>query len=225
MVVKLEKVVPFGRSFDEYSRMFNLSQEDFNKTILGVGDGPASFNAEATEIGVKVTSIDPIYQFNGEQIQKRFNEVVDGIISQVKETPNDWVWKYHKSPEDLRRNRVEAMEKFLKDYDRGKQEKRYQVEELPELSFSDDRYDLGLCSHFLFLYSEHLDYQFHYDSIREMLRVCKEVRIFPLLTLMLERSPHLDRIVEEISALEHTVSIVPVEYELQKGGDRMLSIC
>ena len=62
-------------------------------------------------------------------------------------------------------------------------------------------FDLALSSHFLFLYSEHLDYEFHLESILEMLRVAREVRIFPLLTLKNERSPHVERIIEEIDRL------------------------
>lgn len=224
MAMKLEKVVPFGRSLEEYTKIFDLVGLDLNKNILGVGDGPASFNAEATKMGEKVTSIDPIYKFSAAEISARFNEVIDDIINQVKATPNDWVWKYHKSPEDLRKNRIKAIELFLQDYDRGKEEGRYQTQELPNLSFEKDSFDLALCSHFLFLYSEQYNYQFHYDSILEMLRVSKEARIFPLLTLMLEKSPHLDRIIEDFTALGYLTSIVTVEYELQKGGDRMLVI-
>lgn len=204
--------------------MFNLTKSDLHKRILGVGDGPASFNAEAAKIGVHVTSIDPIYQFSSDEILKRFNEVVDNIIDQVKASPDDWIWSYHKSPEDLRWNRVRAINKFISDYEQGKQEKRYQVGELPKLNFQEKEYDIALCSHFLFLYSDHHDYQFHFDAIKEMLRVSQEVRIFPLLTLMLQRSPYLDRITQELQELGYTVSIVKVEYELQKGGNEMLWI-
>lgn len=73
MGMRLEKVVPFGRSLDEYIKMFNLSPSDFKKRILGVADGPASFNAEATKIGGMVTSIDPLYQFSEREILKRFH--------------------------------------------------------------------------------------------------------------------------------------------------------
>ena len=223
MAMKLEKVVTFGRSLDEYVQMFNLTKSDLHKRILGVGDGPASFNAEATKIGVQVISIDPIYQFSSDEILKRFNEVVDNIIDQVKASPDDWIWSYHKSPEDLKWNRVQAINKFISDYEQGKQEKRYQIGELPKLNSQDKEYDLALCSHFLFLYSDHHNYQFHFDAIKEMLRV-SQVRIFPLLTLMLQRSPYLDRITQELQELGYTVSIVKVEYELQKGGNEMLWI-
>jgi hypothetical protein len=222
--MRLEKVVPFGRSLDEYIGMFRLSPSDLEQKILGVGDGPASFNAEATQLGYHVTSIDPIYQFSGTDIFARFTEVVDGIIEQVRQTPDSWVWTYHKSPEYLRQNRVRAIEKFLKDYDVGKQMGRYKFAELPDLSFADKEYNLALCSHFLFLYSDFYDYQFHLDSIIEMLRVASEVRIFPLLTLMLQRSPHLNQIVEQLTQLGYTVEIQRVAYEFQKSGNEMLVI-
>ena len=224
MAMQLEKVVPFGRSLDEYIKMFSLSEADLSKRILGVGDGPASFNAEATKLGCNVTSIDPIYQFSGTEILARFNAVVDNIINQVKATPNDWVWSYHRDPDDLRHNREQAIKKFITDYEQGKLDGRYLNQELPQLNFKDKEFDLALCSHFLFLYSEHYDYQFHVNSIREMLRIANEVRIFPLLTLMLQRSPYLDKVIQQLGELGYSVSIVKVEYEFQKGGNEMLVI-
>jgi hypothetical protein len=224
MAMKLEKVVPFGRSLDEYQKMFALSASDLQQQILGVGDGPASFNAEGTQAGVKITSIDPVYQFSGAEIKQRFDAVVDNIINQVIATPDDWVWSYHQSPQALKGSRVATIKLFLQDYATGKQENRYIAAELPNLDFQDRQYDLALCSHFLFLYSEQCDRNFHVASIKEMLRVSKEVRIFPLLTLMLKPSPYLDFIVTEFSNMGYSVSIVEVPYELQKGGNKMLVI-
>lgn len=224
MVMKLDTIVPFGRSLDEYIQMFTLTASDLGQRILGIGDGPASFNAEATQRGIQVTSVDPVYAFGGLEIERRFEAVVDGIIEQIRATPNNWVWSYHQSPDDLRRNRERALAKFLADYDQGKASDRYQVGELPQLNFPDQAFDLALCSHFLFLYSEHCDYDFHRNSIRELLRVSREVRIFPLLTLMQERSPYLAPLLQELQQAEQTVSIVQVNYELQPGGNEMLVI-
>jgi len=95
---------------------------------------------------------------------KRFYEVVDNIIDQIKTTPASWVWSYHKSPEDLRNNRVRALNEFANDYDKGKQEGRYRIGALPSLDFKKER---EYNAHFCFLYSEHYDYQFHYNSIRD----------------------------------------------------------
>ena len=60
----LSSVVPWGRSFDEYVRMFALAESDLESRILGCGDGPASFNVEATRRGATVVSCDPLYQFD-----------------------------------------------------------------------------------------------------------------------------------------------------------------
>lgn len=103
MVVHLEKVVPVGRTLDEYIKMFNLTEDDCKKFILSVADGPASFNAEGTKLGYKIKSVDPLYVFNSEQIKTRFYEVIDNIIKQVENTSHDWVWSYHKSPQNLRK--------------------------------------------------------------------------------------------------------------------------
>jgi hypothetical protein len=224
MVMKLEKIVPYGRSLDEYLKMFNLSKTDLQKRILGIGDGPASFNAEGTNLGYNLTSIDPIYEFSGAEILDRFNQVVDGIITQVQNTPNSWVWTYHQSPEALRKSRVQTIERFIEDYELGQKEGRYLAEQLPNLKFSSQGYDLALCSHLLFLYSAQLDYQFHLDGILEMLRVSPEVRIFPLLNLDLERSPHLDPIIQNLTARGYVTTIEKVDYEFQKGGNEMLVI-
>jgi hypothetical protein len=224
MAMQLERVVPFGRSLDEYIKMFNLTAADLQQRMLSVGDGPASFNAEGTKLGYKIKSIDPLYVFNAEQIRSRFYEVVDNIIGQVKRTPEDWVWSYHASPDDLRKNRENATERFCADYEVGKTAGRYEVSELPKLQYADREFDLGLSSHFLFLYSDLFDENFHFDSICEMLRVCQEVRIFPLLTLRLQRSPYVDHIVKKLEQLGYRCEIQKVSYEFQRGGNEMLKI-
>ena len=222
--MQLDRVVPFGRSLDEYIHLFNLTPTDLQKSILSVADGPASFNAEGTKLGYSIHSIDPLYCFATDQIQARFDEVVDDIIQQVQQTPNDWVWRYHRSPEDLRQNRERALHLFCEDYAQGKASDRYTVGELPCLTLPDNAYELGLCSHFLFLYSDQFNQDFHLTALREMLRVCREVRVFPLLTLMLQLSPHLQPVIDHLTQDGFICTIETVAYELQKGGNQMLRI-
>ena len=224
MVMKLSNVVPFGRSLQEYCKMFNLTSDDLKLNILGVGDGPASFNAELTANGGHVVSVDPIYAFEAKDIQERFNCVVDDIIEQVKNSPDDWVWSYHQNPENLRQNRINVINTFTKDYAISSDTRRYIDASLPKLPFSDQQFDLALCSHFLFLYSQQFSYEFHVLSIKEMLRIALEVRIFPLLTLMLEESPYLNQLIQTLTESGYDANIQKVEYELQKGGNKMLVI-
>jgi len=224
MVVKLDKVVPFGRSLDEYSSIFALSDGDLKKDIVGVGDGPASFNAEMFALGNSVISVDPLYEFGTEEIEEQFHSVVDDVIAQVKATPDDWIWSYHRSPEHLKENRIRALSRFATDYDGGKADGRYVAGELPRLPFDESRFDLALCSHFLFLYSDQFTYEFHLESVLELLRVAKEARIFPLLTLMLERSRYVEPLIDELRSAGYVVSVEKVGYELQRGGNEMLRI-
>ena len=108
--------------------------------------------------------------------------------------------------------------------DQGTEEGRYVFGGLPSLGMKDDQFDIALCSHILFLYSEHLTYRFHRDSLYDMLRVAREVRIFPLMTLHLEKSPHLANLIEELRNDGFSADIQTVDYELQRGGNEMLRI-
>ena len=220
----LEQVVPWGRSFDEYCRMFSLSDDDLSRRILGCGDGPAGFNAEATRRGTAVISCDPIYQWDSSQIQSRIAATYDTVLDQARRNADEFVWDSITSVEELGAVRMAAMEEFLADYSSGTAEGRYLTAELPALPFTDGSFDLALCSHLLFLYSVQLDEHFHDRSIRELCRVAREVRIFPLLALGGQPSPYVDRVVEGMRAAGHGVSIERVPYEFQRGGNEMMRI-
>ena len=222
MSVILDRVVPWGRSRREYELMFALSPADLRKRILGCGDGPASFNAEASAAGVSVVSIDPLYELCGLEIRRRFEATVEEVIQQVIASPDDWTWSFHRDPDDLRRNRRAVMDAFLADYDRGRREGRYLVAKLPHLPFADGSFDLAVCSHLLFLYSDLLSQEFHIRSVLELCRVAREVRIFPLLTLARQFSPHIEPVRRALAEVGVDSKIESVEYELQKGGNQML---
>ncbi len=220
----LDNIVPWGRSYAEYVAMFDLSKADLQRRILGCGDGPAAFNAELTRRGGRVNSVDPIYAFDAEQIRKRISETCETVLAQLRENQADYVWEIIPSVAELGRIRVAAMETFLEDFEAGKKAGRYLAGELPFLPFADGEFDLALSSHFLFLYSEHLSTEFHRQSLREMLRVAHEVRIFPLLTLDGKPSPHLDPITEHFVDNGFDVEVKSVAYEFQRGGKEVLVI-
>ncbi|HWQ18211.1 MAG TPA: hypothetical protein VN455_00415 [Methanotrichaceae archaeon] len=224
MTFQLANVVPWGRSFEEYISMFALSEQDLHKSILGCADGPASFNCELTERGGSIISVDPLYEYGGQQIKQRIDETFNEIMKQTRENMNEFIWTNISSVEELGRVRMEAMAKFLFDYDRGRSEGRYRPQSLPSLSFSDDQFQMALCSHFLFLYSDHLDLEFHIRSIREMCRVSCEARIFPLTKLGASISPHLQAVVDHFEDEGYEVDIARVPYEFQRGGNQMLRI-
>lgn len=221
--MELSSIVPWGRSFIEYKEMFSLSSEDLGKTILGCGDGPASFNAELTNRGGNVISVDPIYQFSADQIQVRIDEVYSQVIEQVSKNSVDFVWNNIPNVVTLGKVRMDAMRTFLTDYEVAKNNGRYLSASLPELPFSDGAFELALCSHYLFLYSEHVNQQQHILSMKELCRVAKEVRVYPLLSISSNlESPHLKPVIEELEANGISISLMDVSYEFQKGATKML---
>ena len=220
----LDQVVPWGRSFDEYRRMFALTEAELGLRIVGCGDGPASFNAEATRRGAKVISCDPIYRWERAEIRDRIAATYDHILDQTRRNAEEFVWDSIQSVEELGRVRMAAMHDFLADYCPGKLQGRYVAAELPTLPFSDGSFDLALCSHFLFLYTSQLNEAFHRSAIQEMGRVAGEVRLFPLLTLGGRRSPYIDTIVDDLHNSGYDVTIEDVPYEFQRGGNQMMRI-
>lgn len=222
--MQLKNVVPWGRNLHEYREMELFSDADRGKKILGCGDGPASVNSELTQMNVSITSIDPIYQFTKAQIAQRVQETSQVVAEQMRKNSDDFVWKNVTDVETLIALRLEAMKKFLEDYDLGRQQQRYRHQELPQLDFKDKAFDLAWSSHFLFLYSNHLDAAFHKDAIDEMLRVAKEVRIFPLLDLNNQKSKHLDSVLSYLEETGYSCEIVATDYEFQKGAFEMLKI-
>jgi len=220
----LDQVVPWGRSFDEYCRMFALSEADLRGSILGCADGPANFNAEATRRGTQMISCDPLYRLNTSEIRDRIAATYDQILEQTRRHLDEFVWTSIPTVEELGRVRMEAMQAFLQDFESGKREGRYLDAELPTLPFQDRLFDLAVCSHFLFLYTEQLGEDFHRAAILELCRVAAEVRIFPLLALGGRPSPYVTNIADDLRQAGYKVSIAIVPYEFQRGGNEMMRI-
>jgi hypothetical protein len=150
------------------------------------------------------------------------------VISQVKRSLDGFVWGFFRDPEHLGHCRLAAMRRFLADFDQGKRESRYIAASLPSLPFRNGQFSLAVVSHLLFLYSEHLNLDFHLAALKELLRVAREVRVFPLLDLEREWSRHVGPVREVLERAGFEVEIQAVEYEFQRAedhaGNRMMRV-
>lgn len=208
---------------EEYKTMFLLNEEDMKKKIAGFGDGPASFNFEAHCLGCDITSYDPIYQFNKEELEKRIEDVRGIVMQQMSENKDNYIWTKIRDLQQLEQIRMDAMKLFLNDFEVGLSEGRYRYHELPNcLSVEDNYYDIGLSSHFLLLYTQ-LGFDFHIKSIGEMLRVCKEVRIFPVVDLDANQADMISNVIEEFKK-KYDVELKETNYQFQKNANKMLVI-
>ena len=224
MGVSLNEIVPWGRTFNEYERMFGLQAEDLRPGVLDCGGGTASFTVEMNARGLRAVAVDPLYRFSAEEIRARHAAVEAPMLAHVRATVNDWVWTYHRNPDDLLQNRRSAINTFLADYETGRKEGRYLVAELPTLPFEAGAFGLALCSHLLFLYSNLLSEEFHVAGILELCRVAREVRVFPLVTLRDMPSPHLDGVRRAVEQRGLKTEVLRVDYEFQRGGNQMLKL-
>lgn len=224
MAFTLDEVVPWGRSFEEYREMFELSTTDLGLRILGCGDGPASFNRTLTQRGGRVVSVDPIYEFESGELHDQIEATFDKIMEQTHANVDQFHWTEIKSVEELGQVRLDAMHDFLDDLPDGKEHGRYVVGRLPALPFEECEFDLALCAHLLFLYSDRLGLDFHVDSLVELTRVAPQVRVFPLLNLDGDRSSLVDDAVDALESRGLEVDVHTVSYHFRKGGNELMTI-
>lgn len=223
--ITLESVVPWGRSLREYRQMFALTDEAMaGLRVLDCAGGPASFCAEATACGAFAVAVDPIYKFPPEDLRHRIDETAAIVVDGVRRNRGGYHWDDIPTPEALGEARLAAMGDFLADFHSVSARGRYVAGQFPTLPFTDDSFDLCLCSHLLFTYSMQLDEALHAAAIREMLRVAPEVRVFPTISLDCSPSPHLQPVCARLAWEGHQVLFQRSAYRLQRGADVRLVI-
>ena len=226
MTLKLENIAITGRIFEEYSSFFDLKLEDLkDKKILDCPSGVSSFVSTANKNDVDVTGVDLIYEFDKESIEEQGYKTIEKIYQDTS-----WmdVYKmdFYKTKENHRNHRETALKTFVQDYNST----NYVFAKLPNLPFKNKEFDIALSSHLLFVYDNILDYEFHKNSILEMLRVSKEVRIFPLVDFKNSKvgeeknfSPFLYQILDELSK-DFKCEIIKTDFEFQPRANFYLSI-
>lgn len=220
---RLDGVVPWGRTADEYEAFLALHDVGPEARILDCGAGPSSFAAEWAARGRRVVAVDPIYLFEGREIRARFEATCEPMRAGMVSARQRFAWKFYGSPDAVVERRRRALDLFLSDRAAVSGAGRYVAAALPNLPFAGRTFDLVLCSHFLFLYSGDVSADMHVASIREMLRVGAEVRIFPLLDLDGRPSKHLDSTLAALRG-HAEAELVDVAFEFQRGARQMLRV-
>jgi len=186
--LQLDRVVFFGRTFEEYLEMFALTLADIEgRSVLDCPSGPDGFVAEARKRGLNVTGSDPMYHQSASGLRRIALADIESTMEKIANDPN-----FPKANLEIyHQEKRKAMEQFLQDYSEGVKQGRYVPASLPRLPFSDGQFDLVLSGHLLFCYASPenggiwpgspLDLEFHRSAIKELLRVCKtELRLYPI---------------------------------------------
>ena len=226
MPLNFENIAITGRIFEEYSAFFDLELEDLkSKKILDCPSGASSFVQTLKQNGIFAKGVDIIYKFTKDEIEKQGIKTLEKIYQNTS-WMDAYKMDFYKTKENHKKHREDALKGFLKDYNLDD----YIYCELPNLPFENKEFDLLFSSHLFFVYDDRLDYDFHKNSILEMLRVSKEVRLFPLVDIqnskVLEEknfSPFVYKIIEELSK-DFKCEIIKTDFEFQVKANYYLKI-
>jgi ubiquinone/menaquinone biosynthesis C-methylase UbiE len=198
-----------SRSFAEYEKMFMLQTEQLQgRRVLDVAGGASSFTTEARKLGILAEAVDPLYEKSSEEIDKHGRQEIELVAAKMEKLQKVYDWTFYGSLQNHTTGRVKSLERFVEDFSSHDGKARYHAACLPVLPFEHESFDLVLCSHFLFLYEEQFDYNFHLEAVRELIRVAKsggEVRIYPLLSFRTEEYSRLPDLINELTNERHLV--------------------
>ena len=212
-----------GRTYAEYAAFFDLGPDAIaGQRVLDCPAGPGSFVAGACARGASALGVDPAFAASPDTLVARQQAAVADVADQLPEKTNLFTWECYEDVDDRLSFLRRAGRTFAADLRANPG--RYVAGRLPDLPFADDSFDLACSANLLFLYGDRLDREFHEAALAELARVAEEVRVFPLVGLDTEPSPHLDEVVDAMRARGYAVEQLGVPYEFQQGADEMLVV-
>ncbi len=220
----MRETVLWGQHVDEYQQMFGLSDSDIHSRLLEYGCGATAVNAQLHARGQSIISCDPLFTFDKLRLDQSVQSTFDEAVQHLNVAHEQYDFSYYGGLTSLIAKRRQGIDRCLADYEAGRMEKRYLPLEHDALPFEDFSFDLALCSHFLFVSIDEQDVDFHLRCIRELARVAKEVRIFPLIDESGQPSPALGPSLLGLQQENYGVEIRKVDYQLQRGGNAMLRV-
>lgn len=220
----MRKLVLWGHHVDEYREMFALSTADITTRLLEYGCGASAVNVELHDECIPVTSCDPLFILDKATLSTQVSLLFEDMVERVSRDQDKFDFSHYGSLDALIARRRQGIEKFLVDYEKGKAEKRYLPVIDHRLSFDDFTFDFALSSHYLFADLDDQDIDFHLHAIRELARVAKEVRIFPLIDRYGQPSPFLGPVLLGLQQEGYGVEVREVKYYLQPKGNAMLRV-
>ena len=224
MSLELNRVVFFGRSWNESLAMYALQPEDLeNQRILDCPGGPSGLVAGAIEREIDMLAVDPQYSETAEILEQRGRDDITLTIAKAKKDPAlQMTDSDYKAFEQEKQN---ALASFIHAY--RLHPDRFVSGALPELPFDDGTFDLVLSGHLLFVYApralggimatDAFDLDFHIAAARELIRVGNEVRIFPTyaFTGEVRRQPWVNPVMEALREDGHHVAFLASRWEQQ----------
>ena len=222
----LDRVVFYGRILQEYQLIFNFDHDEHaGLKILDCPAGASSFTSEACRLGVDVVAVDPMFGKPAVDLLKAGEEDINHVMQGVSKSPGLFNWSFYPTLEVLRSYRMTALRRFSHDYATPGSAERYVNASLPNLLFDDESFDITLSGHFLFTYSDMLDYDFHLKALLELVRVSRiEVRVYPVVGRDGSKPGFFGDLLSSLAREGVKSELIPSRFEFQKCGGQILRL-
>lgn len=220
----MRKLVLWGHSVDECREMFDLSQEDMNSRILEYGCGPSAVNVQQFQETHQAVSCDPLFVLDKDTLSSKTIMIFAQMAEEIRQEHDQFDFSCVGSLEQLLEQRQKGMKQFFLDYEQGKAEGRYYGAADYHLPYPDFSFDFALSSHYLFADLEDQSIDFHVNVIRELARLAKEVRIFPLIDKSGDPSEFLGPVLLQLQKDGYGVEVREIAYHLHKSENAMLRV-
>lgn len=211
-----------SRSAAEYSAMFGLAAGDLTgASVLDCCAGGSSF---AAETAASVVAVDPAYALGRPDLSARVTAGLRDGDRMIERNAEHFDWSWYCDRPGRARMRARAARYFIDDLRR--RPGRYVAGALPDLPLRSGSFDLVLCSHLLFTWSDLLDADWHRQALAELIRVARyEVRVYPLVVQGTGRPvAFLEDLRGQLDTSGYRSRTREVPYRFQRNADRMLVI-
>ena len=201
--------------------MYALQESDLvGRRVLDCPGGPDALVADGLKRGLDIRAIDPQYVDEPDVLEARGHEDITRTMEQWQaDSENAWT---QEMADDFQRLKLVALEQFTAAYREHRE--RFIPGMLPDLPFEDDSFDLVLSGNFLFAYAsvergglmatDEFGLDFHMESVRELVRVGREVRMFPTFALLgpARRQEFVEPVMDALRSDGHEVELIPSEW-------------
>lgn len=221
----MRKLVLWGHHLDEYREMFDLKDKDLQYHILEYGSGVSAFNVEIQTRNPNVVSMDPLFNLDKATLSQTSLQIFNERTQQIIADKEAFDFQRYGDLQALIKYRRQGVQQFFEDYQNGLVEKRYRfLEDDINLPLADFTFDLALSSHYFFAEANDSELEWHIKAIKELARVAKEVRIFPLIDRFGQPSPLLGPVLLALQQANLGAEIRDVAYHLQPAGHALLRV-
>lgn len=220
----MRRIALWGQHLDEYQDMFALTSEDLTKSFLEYNSGVSAFNYEVKPKSAFCVSCDPWYVLDKNKLREKIELNFDTRLKELQSNLNSLDITRYGSFEKLVEYRRQGIESFFSDFEDGLATNRYLPSISDELPFPDFKFDFALIANNFFSDLDYQTVEYHIARIKELARVAKDVRIFPLVDANGTPSNLLGPIIMGLYQDNFRVEVKDVAYYLQHRGNAMLRV-